>query len=311
MRKLIVGLVLGITMSVAFGQQRPVMSTYMFNGLVLNPAYAGSLNILSASFLHRKQWINVDGAPTTNIFSVHSSFYGNQIGLGLQATRDVIGVHTESAVYFSGAYKIKTSAGILAMGLSGGFDNRRSNFTELNILNRDDQALAGTPTRLTPNFGTGLYFANPVMYVGLSVPYILENNLFNVDEESIVEGTVTEARESRYYYATGGVVFDLSRNVKLSPSVLLRYQEQSRVGWDLNGTIIFDGIAYAGVSYRSGDALIFLTQLILNENFRIGYAYDTTVNALDDASRGTHEILLNYRVKLRNYKKDPQCPVYF
>ena len=130
MKKILVAILIFCTSYVALAQQRPVMSTYMFNGLSLNPAYAGSLNILSASFLHRKQWINVDGAPVSNIFAVHSSFYGNQIGLGLQASQDVIGVHKESAVYLSGAYKIKTSAGILAMGLSGGFDNRRSNFDE-------------------------------------------------------------------------------------------------------------------------------------------------------------------------------------
>lgn len=300
--------ILGLIMCVAgFSQQRPVMSTYMFNGLTLNPAYAGSLNVLSASFLHRKQWINVDGAPTTNILSVHSSFFGNQIGLGIQAAQDVIGVHEENSLYLSGAYKIKTGAGILAMGLSGGFDNRRSDFTSLNILNQDDQLLTGTPTRFTPNFGTGLYFANPVLYVGLSVPYILENKLYQAQ----ADGTTSSGKESRYYYATGGFVFNINQNVKFSPSTLIRYQEQSRVGWDLNATVIFDGIAYAGVSYRSGDALVFLTQLILNENFRLGYAYDTTTSPLDEVSRGTHEILLNYRVKLKNYRKDPQCPVYF
>lgn len=310
MRKTALIAFLGLLVFAASSQQRPVMSTYMFNGLALNPAYAGSLNIFSASFLHRKQWINVEGAPTSNIFSMNTSLHGKQLGAGLLATRDVIGVHQESALYISGAYKIRTNAGILAMGLSGGFDNRRSNFNELNILREDDELLTGVPTRFTPNFGAGIYFANPVMYAGISVPYILENKLFNIDDENTISGTVTEARESRYYYATGGLIFDISPNVKLSPSALIRYQEKSRIGWDLNAMVIFDGIAYAGVSYRSGDALVFLTQLILNENFRLGYAYDTTVNALNESSRGTHEINLNYRIKL-NLSKDPQCPVYF
>ena len=264
MKKSLVSILILLLVFSGYSQQRPVISTYMFNGLALTPAYAGSLNILSASFVHRKQWINVEGAPRLNMVSVHSSFYGNQIGLGLQASEDVIGVHKESALYLSGAYKIKTSAGILAMGLSGGFDNRRSNFEELYLLREDDELLSGTPTRFTPNFGTGIYFANPKMYAGISVPYILENTLYEVQAE---EGTTTEARESRYYYATGGVILDLNPNVKFSPSALIRYQEESRLGWDLNATVIFDGIAYAGVSYRSGDAVIFLTQLILNENF--------------------------------------------
>ena len=307
MKKTLVVTIALLSFCFANAQQRPIMSTYMFNGLALNPAYAGSLNILSASFLHRKQWINVDGAPTLNLLSVHSSFYGNQIGLGLQASQDVIGVHKESAMYVSGAYKIKTGVGILAMGLSGGFDNRRSDFSQLNLLNDEDELLTGTPTRFTPNFGTGIYFANPKMYLGISVPYILENSLYQVQ----ADGTTSNAKESRYYYGTGGVVLDINQSIKFSPSFLLRLQEQNRFGWDLNATIIFDGIAYAGISYRNGDALVFLTQLILNENFRIGYAYDATVSPLNNESRGSHEILLNYRIKLRNYKKDPQCPVYF
>ena len=143
------------------------------------------------------------------------------------------------------------------------------------------------------------------MYLGVSVPYIIENKLYEV------EGVVTESRESRYYYGTGGVVLDLNKQVKFSPSFLVRYQENSRLGWDLNAMIIFDKIAYMGASYRNGDALVFLVQMILNENFRLGYSYDTTTSALTNHSRGTHEILLNYRIKLRNYKHDPQCSVYF
>ncbi|MEM9338316.1 MAG: type IX secretion system membrane protein PorP/SprF [Bacteroidota bacterium] len=297
--------ILGITFVTGLlAQQRPVTSTYMFNGQAINPAYVGSLNVFSAMFIHRKQWINVEGAPTSNIFSMNTSLLKNQIGVGLQVTRDKIGVHEETAVYGSYAYKIKTSAGILALGLSGGFDNRRSDFNELNVLNTDDPLLTGTASRFNPNFGTGLYFANSRMYLGVSVPYILENTLY------LVENTSTEAKESRYYYGTGGIILDINENMKFAPSALIRYQEQNRLGWDLNATIIFDDVAYAGVSYRNGDALVFLTQLILNENFRVGYAYDATTSALTNESRGTHEVLLNYRIKLRIFGR-PDCPVYF
>ncbi len=305
MKKIIVCSLFLIMAAGLNAQQRPVISTYMFNGLALNPAYTGSLNMLSATFIHRKQWINVDGAPTSQIFTVHNSFLSNQIGIGLMATRDKVGVHEETALYGSYAYKIRIPSGILAFGLSGGFDNRKSNFQSLNILNEDDRLLRGTPTRFNPNFGTGVYFANPRMYLGFSVPYILENNLYQI------ESTVSKSRESRYYYGTGGIVFDLDRQIKFSPSFLVRYQEQNRLGWNINAMVIFDQIAYAGVSYRNGDALVFLVQMILNENFRVGYSYDATTSSLTNHSRGTHEILLNYRIKLRNFKHDPQCPVYF
>lgn len=305
MRKAVIYIFFILIGASSVAQQRPVMSTYMFNGLALNPAYAGSLNLFVATFIHRKQWINVEGAPTSQIFTVHNSFLSNQIGAGLMVTKDKVGVHEETALYTSYAYKIKTSLGILALGLSGGFDNRRADFTQLTVLNSEDPLLSTASTRFTPNFGTGIYFANPILYVGFSIPYILENKLYEVENAS------TQSKASRYYYGTAGLVLDLNRNIKLAPSFLVTAQEQNRLSWDFNATVIFDEIAYAGVSYRNGDAIVILAQMILNENFRVGYSYDATTSSLSNHSKGSHEIMLIYRRKFKNWRKDQGCPVYF
>ncbi|MEM9326133.1 MAG: type IX secretion system membrane protein PorP/SprF [Bacteroidota bacterium] len=301
----------------ASGQQRAITSTYMFNGLMINPAYAGSLNVLSITGVHRDQWVNVDGAPQFQALSAHTSLMSNRIGVGLVASKDQVGVHEDVGLYGSYAYKIRTSVGILAMGLQGGFNSRRSNFTLLTLLDTNDPALIGQQTNFSPNVGAGLYFANQDWFLGVSVPYILENKLHqdvpNIEDivVDIRDRSFIQSRESRYYYATAGGVLHLSPKIKLNPSVLLRYQEQAPFSFDLNANVIFDEIAYAGVSVRRGGDITFLAQLILNENFRVGYAYDAITNDLNDYSAGSHEILLNYRIKLRNYKKDPQCPVYF
>lgn len=286
------------------GQQRPVTSTYMLNGLSLNPAYAGSLNVFSVIATNRDQWINVAGAPVFQSLTAHNSFLSNRIGLGLLVTRDRIGVHEDMGVYGSYAYKIKTQAGILSMGLQVGFNNRQSNFSETNAFDPTDP-LYGNISRFSPNVGTGVYFANPKMYLGFSVPYILTNTVF------VTADVPTESKESRYYYLTGGVILDVNSLIKLSPSFLVRYQENVPIGWDINATVIFENIAYVGVSYRSGDAVVFLSQFILNENLRVGYAYDVITSPLSQTTRGTHEIMINYRIKLKNHKKDSQCPVYF
>ncbi|MFZ9028492.1 MAG: type IX secretion system membrane protein PorP/SprF [Crocinitomicaceae bacterium] len=290
---------------VGFGQQRPVTSTYMFNGLVLNPAYAGSLNIFSASFTNRDQWINVDGAPVLQSVAVHNSFNSNQIGVGLLMSRDKVGVHEDMGFYGNYAYKIRTGVGILALGIQGGFNNRQSNFTDAEAFDPTDPLYTNI-SKFSPNFGAGVYFANPRMYLGFSVPYIINNKVFDIQTDVPVNG-----RESRFYYATGGVVFDVSPLIKLSPAFLIRAQENVPIGWDLNGTVIFENIAYVGVSYRSGDAVVFISQFILNENFRVGYAYDAITSPLTEYTKGTHEIMVNYRIKIKNNKRDPQCPVYF
>ncbi|MEQ9304657.1 MAG: type IX secretion system membrane protein PorP/SprF [Marinoscillum sp.] len=308
MKKYIFGILLLGFGSMASAQLRPLTSTYPFNGLLTNPAYAGSLNVLSVIAVHREQWINVEGAPEFQALTAHSSFMSNRIGVGLQATRDQIGITETVSVYGSYAYKIKTGIGILAMGLQGGFDSRSSDFNKLTVFDEDDQLLSGVSNRFTPNFGTGVYFANPHMYAGFAVPYILENKTYVIAED---QGYASDSRESRYYYITGGVIFSLSDLIKLSPSILLRAQESNRFAYDITGMVIFDEIAYAGISYRNSNDITFIGQIILNENFRVGYAYDATTNEITTETSGSHEILVNYRIKLRNYKKDPECPVYF
>jgi len=291
-----------------YGQQRALTSTYPFNGLLLNPAYAGSLNILSVIAVHREQWINIDGAPNHQALTAHSSFFSNQVGAGITALRDEIGATETFSLYGSYAYKIKTPFGILAMGLQGGFDNRVTDYNKLTIFDQDDPLLIGANNKFTPNFGTGVYFANPNMYAGISIPYILENKTFTLDSDL---GDLYGGKESRYYYITGGIILHLSDMVKLAPSVLIRAQEQNRLAYEFTGNVIFDNIAYAGLSVRNSKEIVFIGQLVLNENLRAGYAYDAATSDLGYNTTGSHEIMINYRIKLHNYKKDPQCPVYF
>ncbi|MFT6868594.1 MAG: type IX secretion system PorP/SprF family membrane protein [Cyclobacteriaceae bacterium] len=286
------------------GQQRAVQSTYMFNGLLINPAYAGSQNLFSATVTNRNQWVNVDGAPNSQSIAAHTSWKENQVGTGLLIQRDQIGVHEQYSVYGSYAYKIRTNAGILSMGLQGGFDSRSSNYSSLDWKDPSDP-LNIDGTRFNPNFGAGLYFANRKFFAGLSVPYILQPKIFDVTTIS------SDAREARYYYLNVGNVMELSKTLKLNPSFLLRMQQQANIGYDINVNLIFSDIIYAGASYRSGGAVVFITQLVLNENFRIGYAYDAVTSAITGFTPGSHEIMLNYTKLIRGAKKDPLCPVYF
>jgi type IX secretion system PorP/SprF family membrane protein len=67
----------------------------MFNGLLINPAYAGSRDALAINLTYRKQWVGFDGAPTTSLMSVHSPIKKRRIGMGLQLWSDRIGVSRE------------------------------------------------------------------------------------------------------------------------------------------------------------------------------------------------------------------------
>ncbi|MBK6347587.1 MAG: type IX secretion system membrane protein PorP/SprF [Bacteroidales bacterium] len=54
----------------AFAQQDPLFSQYMFNKLLLNPAYTGSREVLTVDLLDRYQWVGIDGRP--GLFTVRA-----------------------------------------------------------------------------------------------------------------------------------------------------------------------------------------------------------------------------------------------
>lgn len=297
------GIILGLILfaSTLKAQQRPVYSQYIFNGLVLNPAYAGSQKQLSATGIYRKQWVNIDGAPSTFNATVHSGFEKKNIGLGLMITNDNIGIHNDFGLHFSYAYKIPMEHGTLSMGLQGGFNYLDTDFNKLNLKHGVDQILYGKITDFNPNFGTGLYYSTSNSYVGVSIPYIINNKIYQGGE------SVSYAKEARNYFVSAGKVFDLNTSVKVKPSLLLRVQEASPLGFDANINFILEEIISLGTSYRSGDSFILLFHIIANENFSFGYAYDWTLSGLNPHTRGSHEIMVNYRIKLTN----SPCHTYF
>ena len=106
------------------GQQDVMVSQYMFNGLFLNPAYAGSHKYISSSLLQRTQWVGFSGAPRTLLLAVDGLVPSTEnMGLGLIVSNDRIGSTEQTDVYANYAYQIKLGKGKLAFGLKAGVSN--------------------------------------------------------------------------------------------------------------------------------------------------------------------------------------------
>src|SRR6478735_8298413 len=82
-----------LIISTGMAQQNVQFTQYMFNGLVINPAYAGADEALSLTFIHRSQWTGMDNAPTTQTLAAHTLIKKKQLGAGLTVVNDRVGVH--------------------------------------------------------------------------------------------------------------------------------------------------------------------------------------------------------------------------
>lgn len=301
----IIGFALSLLVGTTQAQQRPIQSLYMFDPLVLNPAYAGTQVQLSATAIYRNQWVNLEGAPKTFTTTIHSGFLKSKMGLGLILGSDQIGVHSDLSVYGVYSYKIQLTRDMsLSMGIQGGFNYLESDYNKLNLKNLGDPNLTGTTSKYNPNVGAGVFLRKKRVYVGLSVPYLIENNVVDISANTL-------AVQQRYYYLMAGTSRDISANVMFMPSVLIRYQENAPMSFDINGTFVFYKAVGLGASYRLNEGMVALFELQLTESFHMGYAYDFTTSDLNRVSLGSHEIMINYRLRIPKIHKGLECPAYW
>jgi type IX secretion system PorP/SprF family membrane protein len=298
----------GITMSLSsFAQQEVIYSQYMFNTLALNPAYAGSRDVLSVTAVGRYQWLNIDGSPKTHSFSVDMPFKNEKMGVGIIAYNDAIGVANNTGVNIAYSYKLKLGErSTLALGLQPTITSLSLALSKVNnLIDITDPIFnSGDVTNLTFNAGVGLYLSNDKGYVSLSVPQIIEQKNFPKITTSI-------GKNQRHYFLTMGFVVGKG-NFKVKPSTIIRYVNGSPAGIDGNINFwIKDKISF-GISGRKSqptfqgidkiDAAVGLFELQLSPQLRLGYAYDynqTRVNGGSDLFKkitGTpsHEWLLRY-----------------
>lgn len=286
------------------GQQDPLYSQYMFNTLAFNPAYAGSADVFTIMALSRHQWVGFDGAPSTQTFLAHSPLKAQNMALGFTAITDKAGPVRQTGAQVDYAYRIRTGEGTrLAFGLKGGVNILQADIASLSTV-ESDPANMNIQGQLLPNFGFGLFWHSERYYAGFSIPKLLENEI------DVASGTtLITSSEARHWYLMGGYVLDIDRDIKFKPSFLLRRVEGAPLSLDINANFLLRERIWFGGMYRLGDSVGLLVQYQVNDQFRVGYAFDLTTTRIGAYNAGTHEIMLNY--DLRFIKGRTISPRYF
>lgn len=286
------------------GQQDIHFSQYMFNGLLLNPAYAGSREQVSVNLLARSQWVGFPGAPKSQTISIHGPSADLRHGFGFLLSNDAIGPIANTGLNLHYAYRLPlTDKATLSLGLQGVLEYYRTNFAGLRIDDQTDEFLGQNDVRrILPNAGFGVYLQKPTWYLGAATPRLIRNSLSSFDNAD-------KARQWRHYFLTGGLLLDLSPSVKFRPSALLKYASADGPSIDLNASLLFADVFWTGISWRSEDAIVLMAEVWPTKSLRIGYAYDINTSALRNFNRGSHEISLGFDFAFR--KGQMTSPRYF
>ena len=289
-------------------QQEAMYTQYMFNALALNPAYAGSRNVISATGLYRYQWSGIDGAPKTTTFTIDAPINNNKIGLGLQVFNDKLGISNTTGAVISTAYRIRMEKATLSFGMQGSIANFKANF---NTVALDESGISNDPAfqenvnGMLLNVGTGIYYNSDKFYFGVSVPTLIPNRLSKGSNAQ----TNNPAKQEMHLFVTSGYVFDLNNDFKFKPSFLLKAVKGAPLEGDINATFWIKEVIGLGAQYRTNADVSGLIELQVNPQIRFGYAYDYSTTKLRNFNSGSHEIMLRYEFGFE--KNKVVSPRYF
>jgi type IX secretion system PorP/SprF family membrane protein len=259
-------------------QQDPQYTQYMYNTVNVNPAYAGSREVLSLFGMYRTQWIGLEGAPDTGVFSANSPV-GKQVGLGLTFISDKIGISEESTISGDFSYTLQMSEDgsyKLALGLKATGHLLNVDFTKLNIWDPNDPYLNNISNRFSPNVGAGAYLYSDVFYVGLSVPNMLETQHYNDNDRQSL------ASERMHGYLISGYVFDLTADIKFKPAIMLKAVKGAPLQADVSANTLFYDKFTVGVAWRWQAAVSGLVGFQVTDGWFIGYSYDAETTKLNN-----------------------------
>jgi type IX secretion system PorP/SprF family membrane protein len=290
----------------AFAQQDPLFSQYMFNKLALNPAYAGSRDVLTLDALYRYQWVDIKGAPQTFTASIHSPLRDEHIGVGLNVYQDVIGPSINQGALATFAYRILFPNSKLSFGLQMGVKYSDVLWSHITTeVSGDPLLVAPVRNKAVPDANFGIYYSSNKYYFGLSSKQLFQNQMGIVT----VNGKDQYTKLLRHFYGIMGAAFKVSDKLVFKPSMLVKFVQHATPQMDLSANFLISNAFWIGASYRTEKAVSFMTEFNVSPNLRLGYSYDIWFNELQAYNKGSHEIRLSFDFDI--FQRRMLTPRYF
>lgn len=317
---LIAGLIF-LLIQPASAQQDAQFSQYMFNGIYINPAYAGYREQLNMHAFYRSQWTGIEGAPKTMSLAVDAIANDGNVGLAFQVSSDKLGAQRNLAAYGSYAYRIRMNAdgsSRLAFGVSAGMVQLGIDGALLNPNDPEPFQPVGMQSTIVPDARAGVYYSDNRFYAGFSADNLVSQYI-DIDRYAFIP------QPKPHYYLTAGMLIPLSTDVLLKPSFLIKDDRGGPTSLDLNAFFILAEKFWIGGSYRTGvklydksylqkeltkvNSAVAALQIFPSQTLRVGYAYDFSIGPLQGYSSGTHEISVGYFFNRKNTRM--LSPRYF
>lgn len=311
--------------STAKAQQDSQFTQYLFNGIYINPAYAGYKEDIYVQSFYRSQWAGVNAAPKSFSIAADGAFNDGNVGLGLIVANDQLGAQSYLTAYANYAYRIRMGddeSSQLAFGIAAGMVQLGLDGNKLQGYKPGDELIPiGSQSNTLPDARFGVYYANKNYFAGFSATNLLAKYMAKANTENRMVPV-----PQPHFYFTAGALFPINEDIRFKPVILFKDDTKGPSSLDINAFLLLKETLWIGGFYRSAfdlykkdylrtpvskqNAIGAILEVFASENLRIGYSYDYSLNKLRDNNSGSHEISAGFYISRRNAANNRQLRCY-
>lgn len=274
---------------------------FFINPYSINPSYAGIEGRSALSLAYRKQWMDIEGAPTIFNVTFHSP---TPLGInyGLNVTTDSKGILSTSSAMLTLGYTLSLDKHkFIRFGVSGGVASNNIDLDEfegttdpvlINILDNNISLIGNA----------GLSFHLNTVHFGASLPNIftpsyVSEDAFTIKEVKPFQSVIVHA-SNRFYFNKDKHVFE--------PYFIYRINQDLPSQFEVAGVLHLNHVIWFGGSYKQDFGISALGGIKVQNFFLIGGSYSLKNTGENELNSPSFEVQLSYIFGAK--KKD--VPVY-
>lgn len=292
--KYLILILVGWLSEAAKGQDITFTQFYV-NPSLLNPSFVGTEGRPALFVSYRKQWLGIEGAPTTMNLNVQTAL-PNKVNLGLNVSNQQIGLVSSSAAQITAGYTLPLATdNFLRFGMSLGAAFTKVDAAALNFGSAPGNTpsdplltdLAGNTTQMTGNLGISYHvkgFHAGVALPALFQPIYLSASAFNAN---------FKAFDNVVFHASNRFMLQKGKNA-FEPYAIYRLSSGLPGQFEIAALFHYQHLGWVGASYKQDYGISGLLGVKMNKIIAIGYSYSLPSSGDGAIGRASHELHLAY-----------------
>lgn len=286
---------------VAKAQSDAIVNQYWAMPAFYNAAAVGRDPTLNVALGAKMQWLGIENAPKTALLvaDMPFNFLKRNHGIGLRVSMETAGLYNTTSASLQYAFNLKLGKGTLRIGLQPGMINAGFRGSKVDTGEKDetsnDPAIPKTDVSGSGfDIGAGLFFDIKQWHFGISGNHLTQPTVrFGENSFTVIPRNL--------YFMAGGNIKRANSLYEVSPSLLVR-TDMSTFTAEASVRVTYKQLFWLGAGYRYNDGVLAMLGINIKE-LMVGYSYDYSLSPLAKVSSGSHELILRYKIKLSQNKK--------